>query len=108
MNKRREPVHPGKILLHQFMEPLKLTQNKLATALRIPNTRIGEIVNGRRAITVETAYRLGRYFNVTPQFWMNLQQHYDLERARDEIETKVQREVEPLPVNEKAREIALT
>ncbi len=89
------PVHPGQILLHQFMEPLDLTQNKLATALRIPNTRIGEIVNGRRGVTVETAFRLGRYFGVTPGFWLNLQQRYDVELMRDKLEEKITREVDP-------------
>jgi addiction module HigA family antidote len=68
------PPHPGETLLEDFMKPLGLTANRVATDLRVPATRIGEIIHGRRAISAETALRLGRYFGTSPQFWMNLQQ----------------------------------
>jgi addiction module HigA family antidote len=87
------PIHPGEILLEEFMKPLGLSQNELARALDVPPGRIGEIVNGRRGITGDTALRLARHFRMTPQFWMNLQSHYELEVAEDaagaEIKTKV-------------------
>lgn len=75
------PIHPGEILLEEFMKPFALSQNALARALHVPPGRIGEIVNGRRAITGDTALRLARHFRTTPEFWMNLQAHYDLEVA---------------------------
>lgn len=71
-------IHPGEVLLEDFLHPLDLSQNALAIALRIPATRISEIVRGTRAVTADTAMRLGRYFGTTPQFWLNLQQAYDL------------------------------
>lgn len=96
MAKRLEPIHPGEILYGEFMRPLKLSQNRLAQALRIPTPRIGEIVNGRRAITSATALRLARFFGTTPDFWVHLQSQYDLARARDAEERTVEREVQPL------------
>ena len=76
------PVHPGEILREDFMKPLKLTVNKLALDLHVPATRIGEIAHGRRRITADTALRLARYFNTNPEFWLNLQNFYDLEVTR--------------------------
>ena len=88
------PVHPGELLLEEFLKPLGLSRNRLATALCIPSQRIGQIVKGRRSITVDTAMRLVRFFGTTPQFWLNLQQRYDLEIAQDdELATRVEREV---------------
>ena len=78
------PVHPGEILREDFMKPLGLTVNKLALELRVPATRIGEIVHERRRITAETALRLARYFRTNPEFWLNLQNFYDLEVSRRE------------------------
>lgn len=98
MTKKLEPIHPGEILLEDFMEPLGLSQNQLARELSVPVTRIGEIVNGRRSITAETAMRLGRYFNQSPEFWLGLQQQYDLELAQDEAEVMVRKEVTPRPL----------
>ena len=76
------PVHPGQILREDFMKPLGLTINKLALELRVPATRIGEIVHERRRISADTALRLARYFNTNPEFWLNLQNFYDLEVSR--------------------------
>ncbi len=76
------PVHPGEILLEDFMKPLGLTINRLALDLHVPATRIGEIVHERRRITADTALRLARYFNTNPEFWLNLQNFYDLEVSR--------------------------
>ena len=79
--KKLPPVHPGEILLHDFMEPLALSQNALAAALDVTPMRVNQIVRGRRAITADTALRLGRYFGIEPQFWLNLQNRYDLATA---------------------------
>ena len=77
------PVHPSEILLEEYLIPLGISQNKLGRDLGVPAQRINEIVRGQRTITVDTALRLDRYFDTTPQFWLNLQSHYDLEIARD-------------------------
>lgn len=92
-----KPVHPGEILREEFMAPLGLSGNKLALALRVPATRIGDIIHERRAISPETALRLARHFGTTPDFWMNLQARYDLDIAEDASGAAVKREVEPLP-----------
>ena len=89
------PVHPGEILREDFMRPMSLSVNKLALELHVPATRIGEIVHERRRITAETALRLARYFQTNPEFWLNLQNFYDLEISRrsgkvSEIEEQVQ------------------
>ena len=81
--KRMPPVHPGEMLREEFMIPLGLSANALALALGVPATRIGDIVNERRGISGDTAMRLGEYFRMGPEFWMNLQTHYELELARD-------------------------
>jgi addiction module HigA family antidote len=96
MARKLKPVHPGEILREEFMKPLGLSMNKLALDLRVPVTRIAEIVHQRRAITADTALRLGRYFKTTPVFWMNLQVRYDLEVAEDEQAEKIARDVQPL------------
>ncbi len=77
-----EPIHPGEILREEFMKPLGISINRLAREVAVPPGRISAIVGGKRAITADTALRLGRYFNVTPQFWLNLQSEYDLRVAR--------------------------
>jgi addiction module HigA family antidote len=96
MVKKMKPVHPGEILHEEFMKPLGLSMNKLALDLRVPVTRIADIVGERRGITADTALRLARYFKNTPVFWMNLQTRYDLEVAQDELAAKVERDVQPL------------
>ena len=95
MSKKLPPIHPGEVLLEDFMKPLDLSANRLATELRVPATRIGEIIHGRRGITAETALRLARYFGTSPQLWMNLQSRYDLELAEDEKAAEVERDVRP-------------
>src|SRR5271168_299412 len=82
--KRLPAIHPGEILREDFMKPLKLSSNKLAIDLRVPVTRISEIVNERRGITADTALRLGHYFDMNAQFWLNLQMMYELDTAKRE------------------------
>ena len=96
MARKLKPVHPGEILREEFMKPLGLSMNKLALDLRVPVTRIAEIVHERRAISSDTALRLGRYFNTPPVFWMNLQVRYDLEVAEDELAHRIARDVQPI------------
>jgi addiction module HigA family antidote len=98
MRKSRKlpPVHPGTVLREDFMLPLRLSMNKLALDLHVPVTRIAEIVHERRGITPDTALRLGRYFNTSPRFWLNLQGAYDLEVVQDELRAVIERDVQPL------------
>jgi addiction module HigA family antidote len=91
---QRVTTHPGEVLLEEFLKPLEISQYKLAMGLRVPATRIGEIVHGRRAITPETSLRLARYFGTSPEFWLNLQQSFDLTRVKVEQEAKIAREVQ--------------
>lgn len=93
--KVRPPVHPGEILLEDFLKPFELSANALARELRVPSNRIVKIINGERGITADTALRLARFFNMTPDFWMNLQSHYDLECAQDELAGQIERDVRP-------------
>jgi addiction module HigA family antidote len=90
------PIHPGEILREDFMKPLGLSMNRLALDLRVPVTRIAEIVHERRAISPDTALRLARYFNTSARFWLNAQASYDLEVAQDELQTAIERDVQPL------------
>lgn len=92
------PIHPGEILRADFMEPLGLSMNRLALDLRVPVTRIAEIVHERRGITPDTALRLARYFNTSAGFWMNLQTSYDLEVAADKLSRTIEREVRPFGI----------
>ena len=96
MAKKLKPVHPGEILRDEFMIPLGLSMNKMAMALRVPVTRIADVVNERRGITADTALRFARYFKNSATFWMNLQTRYDLEVAEDDLAAKVARDVQPL------------
>ena len=93
--KKLKPVHPGEVLLEEFLKPMNLSQNRLALALGIPPRRINEIVLGKRGITADTALRLGRYFGMSPQFWLGLQMDYDLDIAADGLEKRLAREVKP-------------
>ena len=79
------PIHPGEILMEEFLEPLAVSQNRLAVAIGVPPRRINEIVHGKRRISADTALRLGRYFATDPQFWINLQARYDLEVEEDAL-----------------------
>jgi len=88
------PVHPGEVLLEEFLKPLGLSQNRLGLALGVSPRRVNEIVLGKRRITAETALRLARYFGTTPQFWLGLQADYDLDVAEDELGERLEREVQ--------------
>jgi addiction module HigA family antidote len=92
---RLPPIHPGEILREEFLSPLGMSANELALALRVPATRINDIVNERRGITADTALRLSRYFGTTPKFWMNMQASWELEVAEDQLGYSVKREVLP-------------
>ncbi len=87
------PVHPGEILLEEFLKPMGLSQNRLSLDLGVPPRRMNEIVQGKRRVTADTALRLGRYFSMSPQFWLGLQMDYDLECAADKLAGRLEREV---------------
>ena len=93
--KRLPPIHPGEILLEEFLDPMGISQYRLAKSLSVPARRINEIVHGKRAISADTAIRLARYFGTSPQFWMNLQGRYDLDVAEDRLADRIKKEVHP-------------
>ena len=97
--KRLAPVHPGEVLLQEFLEPLELTQYRLARSLKVPARRINGIVHGTRAVSADTALRLARFFGTSDRFWLNLQAAYDLDVERDRLGERIKREV---PVFRKA------
>ncbi|HLA83083.1 MAG TPA: HigA family addiction module antitoxin [Thermoleophilia bacterium] len=92
-NKKLAPVHPGEVLLEEFLKPLGLSQNRLALSIGVPPRRVNEIVLGKRRVTAETALRLARYFDTTPQFWLGLQADFDLDVAADELGERLDHEV---------------
>lgn len=92
--KKHSPIHPGEILLLEFLNPLGVSQYRLAKDIKVPPRRINEIVKGSRSITANTALRLARYFETSERFWLNLQSHYDLETERDRLGTTLQNEVQ--------------
>lgn len=94
--KKLPPIHPGEILKEEFLDPMGITQYRLAKDIKVDPRRIHAIVNGERAITADTAMRLGRYFGTTARFWLNSQMRYQLEVAGDEQEEQIKREVQPL------------
>lgn len=96
--KKLPPIHPGEILLEEFMKPLGLSQNALARHLGVDPKTVNQIVNGKRAVTAVMALRLARYFRMTPGFWMNLQARYDLETAKDVAEAEICKTVKPRPM----------
>lgn len=93
--KRIPPIHPGEILLEEFLKPMDLSQNRLAMDIHVPARRINEIVHGKRRITADTALRLGRFFGNSPQFWLGLQMDYDLDVAEDSLKSRLDKEVHP-------------
>ncbi|WP_109487853.1 HigA family addiction module antitoxin [Occallatibacter savannae] len=93
-NIRGTTTHPGEMLREEFLVPLGLSQNALALKIRVPATRIGDIIHGRRGITPDTALRLARFFGNSPEFWLNLQQMHDLSKARLELSDAIEREVQ--------------
>lgn len=94
-NQQMPPVHPGEILKEDLMKPLGLSVSALARELKVPATRMSEIVNGRRSLNAETALRLSRYFGSTPEFWINLQAAYDLRVTIHSSSSRIEREVRP-------------
>ena len=91
-----QPIHPGEILLEEFLEPLGLSQYRLAKGLSVPPRRINEIVHGKRAVTADTALRLARFFGTSDRFWLNLQTRFDLEREKDRMGELLEAQVEVL------------
>ena len=91
------PIHPGEILLEEFLKPMGLSQNRMAMDIHVPARRINEIVHGKRRITADTALRLSRFFGNSPQFWLGLQMDYDLDVAEDSLKDRLDREVHPYP-----------
>jgi len=91
--KKIHPIHPGEIILEEFLNPMGISQNRLALDIGVPARRINEIVLGKRRITADTALRLGKYFGMSPQFWLGLQMDYDLDVAEDKLEKRLDREV---------------
>ena len=95
MAKRLAPVHPGEVLLEEFLEPLDLSQYRLAKEIRVPTRRINEIVHGTRSVSADTALRLARYFGTSERFWMNLQAQWDLDTEYDRVGERIAREITP-------------
>ncbi|MDX1950337.1 MAG: HigA family addiction module antitoxin [Rickettsiales bacterium] len=91
--KKLKPIHPGDILFYEFMKPLKISQNKLARDIDVPPARINAILKHTRSVTADTALRLARYFNTSPEFWVNMQSHYDLRVAQNEYSKEIEKSV---------------
>ncbi len=91
----RPPIHPGRVLKEDLLDPLGISINKLATELRVPANRLSQIIQGRRAITPDTSLRLGRYFGFSPEYWHNMQKHYEFEQAKRSSQARIHREVRP-------------
>jgi addiction module HigA family antidote len=96
MNKILKPIHPGAILTHEFLAPLGVTEYRLAVAIAVPPRRINEITHGTRAVTADTALRLAKFFNTSPQFWLNLQSQYDLETHKEKLHDTLEFKVKTL------------
>ncbi len=92
-SRKMAPLHPGEILLEEFLKPMNLSQNKLALDIRVPARRINEIVHGKRRITADTALRLAKYFKMSPQFWLGLQMDYDIDVAGDQLSDRLDQEI---------------
>jgi addiction module HigA family antidote len=95
-NRKIGNIHPGKVLQEEFLVPLHLSQYRISKDIKVPPRRINEIVHGKRAITADTALRLSKYFGTSPQFWLNLQSHYELENEKDRSYRRIDHEVHPL------------
>ncbi|HLE82840.1 MAG TPA: HigA family addiction module antitoxin [Thermoanaerobaculia bacterium] len=96
MAKRLPPIHPGEVLLEEFLHPMGLSQYRLAKNISVPPRRINEIVHGKRGITADTGLRLSRFFGTSERFWLNLQTHYDLEVEKDRLGERLAEEVSPV------------
>jgi antitoxin HigA-1 len=95
MKKKLSPIHPGEVLLEEFIKPMNLSQNRLAIDIGVDARRINEIVLGKRSVTADTALRLARFFGNSPQFWLGLQTQYDLDVTEDQLGKRLDREVRP-------------
>lgn len=93
MAKKLSPITPGDVLLEEFLKPLGITQNQLARDINVPANRVSQIVHGKREITADTALRLGKYFGIEPEFWLNLQVRYNMKIARNKMGKKIEKEV---------------
>ena len=98
-NKELPPIHPGEILIEEFLKPMGISQYRLAKDISVPPRRINEIVHGKRSISADTALRLGRFFGISPQFWLNLQNRFDLEVTEDLLADRLEKEVQVLSSN---------
>ena len=98
-NKKLPPIHPGEILFEEFLKPMGISQYRIAKDISVPPRRINEIVHGKRSITADTALRLGRFFEISPQFWLNLQNRFDLEVTEDLLADRLDKEVHVLRPN---------
>jgi addiction module HigA family antidote len=97
MGKRKiKPIHPGEILLEEFLKPMGISQYRLAKDISVPPRRINEIVHGKRSISADTALRLSRYFGLSERFWLNLQTRYDIEVQKDKLDKRIEKEVKVL------------
>ena len=96
--KKMDPIHPGEVLMEEFLKPMGITQYRLAKDIHVAALRINEIVHGKRSVSADTALRLARYFGVSPQFWLNLQGSYDLETQKDRIGSRLDKEVRVLAI----------
>lgn len=93
MVKKLSPITPGDVLLEEFLKPMGITQNQLAKDIKVPANRISQIINGKREITADTALRLGKYFSIEPEFWINLQTRYNMKIAKSKLEKIIEKEV---------------
>ncbi len=93
MAKKLSPITPGDVLLEEFLEPMGITQNQLAKDIKVPANRISQIIHGKREITADTALRLGKYFGIEPEFWINLQMRYNMKIAKSKLEKIIDKEV---------------
>lgn len=93
MVKKLSPITPGDVLLEEFLRPMEISQNQLAKDINVPANRISQLIHGKREITADTALRLGRYFSIEPEFWLNLQVHYNIKIARNKMEKEIEKEV---------------
>ena len=93
MAKKLSPITPGDVLLEEFLKPMEITQNQLAKDINVPANRVSQIIHGKREITADTALRLGKYFGIEPEFWLNLQVRYNMKIARSQVGKKIEKEV---------------
>lgn len=94
MTKKLSPITPGDVLLEEFLKPMEITQNQLAKNINVPANRVSQIIHGKREITADTALRLGKYFGIEPEFWLNLQVRYNMKIARSKVGKKIEEEVQ--------------